>query len=77
MPKFSRRRPMPAFSLVSFKQSRLSFALNYKILHPRGVIESAMKSWEANPEAIGLAQIEGFIRQILGWREYMRGIYWA
>jgi deoxyribodipyrimidine photolyase-related protein len=57
--------------------SRLSFALNSKILHPREVIERALKSWEANPEAIGLAQIEGFIRQILGWREYMRGIYWA
>ena len=57
--------------------SRLSFALNSKILHPREVIARALKSWEANPEAIGLAQIEGFIRQILGWREYMRGIYWA
>ena len=61
----------------SFFYSRLSFALNSKILHPREVIERALKSWEANPEAIGLAQIEGFIRQILGWREYMRGIYWA
>ncbi|MEC8342455.1 MAG: cryptochrome/photolyase family protein, partial [SAR324 cluster bacterium] len=57
--------------------SRLSFALNSKILHPREVIERALKSWEANPEIISLAQIEGFIRQILGWREYMRGIYWA
>mgnify|MGYP002814683855 CR=1 FL=1 len=57
--------------------SRLSFALNSKILHPREVIERDLKSWEANSEVIGLAQIEGFIRQILGWREYMRGIYWA
>ena len=32
--------------------SRLSFALNSKILHPREVIERALKSWEANPEAI-------------------------
>ncbi|MFN3316692.1 MAG: cryptochrome/photolyase family protein, partial [Raineya sp.] len=30
-----------------------------------------------NPDRISIAQIEGFVRQILGWREYMRGVYWA
>ena len=57
--------------------SRLSYALNTKMLHPREVIGQALESWENNPEDISLAQVEGFIRQILGWREYMRGIYWA
>ena len=40
------------------------------------VIETALKYFEDN-ENIDLAQIEGFIRQILGWREYVRGVYWA
>ncbi|MDX1905094.1 MAG: cryptochrome/photolyase family protein [Thermonemataceae bacterium] len=57
--------------------SRLSFALNIKLLHPLEVIEKAIESWQENTQKITLAQIEGFIRQILGWREYMRGVYWA
>jgi len=57
--------------------SRLSFALNSKMLHPLEVIETCIEAWNANPDRIALNQLEGFIRQILGWREYMRGIYWA
>jgi deoxyribodipyrimidine photolyase-related protein len=57
--------------------SRLSFAMNSKMLHPLEVIEAAIKAWEAKPSKIKIQQIEGFVRQILGWREYMRGIYWA
>lgn len=57
--------------------SRLSFALNIKLLHPLEVIHAVEKKWKQDPEKYGIAQVEGFIRQILGWREYMRGIYWA
>jgi len=57
--------------------SRLSFALNTKILHPLEVIEAAIKAWEKKSSKIEIQQIEGFVRQILGWREYMRGIYWT
>jgi len=60
----------------SLYHSRLSFALNSKMLSPHEVIQAAIKTWQAQPN-INLAQIEGFVRQILGWREYMRGIYWA
>ena len=56
--------------------SRLSFSLNNKLLHPMQVIETALQYFEDN-DNIDLAQIEGFIRQILGWREYVRGVYWA
>jgi deoxyribodipyrimidine photolyase-related protein len=56
--------------------SRISFALNTKILHPMEVMNAVIEHYHKNPEAIALSQVEGFVRQILGWREYMRGIYW-
>ncbi len=57
--------------------SRISFALNVKLLSPLEVIKKAETYWEDHQEDITIAQVEGFIRQILGWREYMRGVYWA
>ena len=60
----------------SLYHSRLSFSLNTKMLSPLEVVLSAVSYWQANQEKISIAQIEGFVRQIIGWREYMRGIYW-
>ncbi len=60
----------------SLYHSRLSFAINAKILHPMRVIEAAITAYEQQPH-IDIAQAEGFVRQILGWREFVRGIYWA
>ncbi len=58
--------------------SRLSFALNTKMLHPMEVIKAAIEhAGSASGPGVSIAQLEGFVRQILGWREYMRGIYWA
>lgn len=61
----------------SLYHSRLSFALNSKILSPLEVVNRCINEWEKHPETISLSQIEGFVRQIIGWREYMRGVYWA
>lgn len=61
----------------SLYHSRLSFALNTKMLSPWQVIRAAIEAYENAPDKISLAQIEGFVRQILGWREFIRGIYWA
>lgn len=56
--------------------SRLSFALNTKLLGPEEVVTRVEQEYFKRPDEIHISQAEGFIRQILGWREYMRGIYW-
>ncbi|MFT6199868.1 MAG: deoxyribodipyrimidine photolyase-related protein [Vicingaceae bacterium] len=61
----------------SLYHSRLSFLMNSKILSPKEVIDRVVEHWEENQETIDISQVEGFVRQIIGWREYMRGIYWA
>lgn len=56
--------------------SRLSFAMNSKMLSPKEVIDTVVHHFYQNQETITLAQVEGFVRQIIGWREYVRGVYW-
>jgi deoxyribodipyrimidine photolyase-related protein len=55
--------------------SHLSCALNLKLLSARAVVQAAEDALRAGHAP--LAAVEGFIRQILGWREYVRGIYWT
>ncbi len=54
--------------------SVLASALNLKLLNPREVIEAAVEAWRQGRAPLN--SVEGFVRQILGWREYVRGIYW-
>jgi deoxyribodipyrimidine photolyase-related protein len=54
--------------------SRLSAAMNLGLIPPRRVIDAALAQLEAGRAALNA--VEGFVRQILGWREYVRGIYW-
>ncbi|RDL45407.1 cryptochrome/photolyase family protein [Marinomonas piezotolerans] len=56
--------------------SRLSFALNTKMISPKHVIKAAILTYQYRKKEIDIAQVEGFVRQILGWREYVRGMYW-
>ena len=60
----------------SLYHSRLSFAMNCKMLSPEEVVNASITAYQQQP-SINLAQLEGFIRQILGWREFVRAIYWV
>jgi len=55
--------------------AHLAAALNLKLLNAREVVDAAVAAYRAGTAP--LASVEGFVRQIIGWREYVRGIYWT
>jgi len=54
--------------------SILSSSLNLKLLNPREVTSAVLDAWKKY--SLDLSTVEGFIRQILGWREFIRGMYY-
>lgn len=60
----------------SIYHSRISFSMNIKLISPKEVIDRVTVEWQKRSNEIEYHQLEGFVRQIIGWREYMRGIYW-
>ncbi len=54
--------------------SRLSAALNLHLIGPRECVDAAVAAYENGHAPI--ESVEGFVRQILGWREFVRGVYW-
>ncbi|WP_097458780.1 cryptochrome/photolyase family protein [Mangrovitalea sediminis] len=58
----------------SLFHSLLSPYINIGLLDPREVCEAAAQAWHAGRAPLN--SVEGFIRQIIGWREYVRGLYW-
>lgn len=56
--------------------SKISFAMNVKMISPKEIINKTLATYRERKDEINISQVEGFIRQIIGWREYMRGMYW-
>lgn len=77
LPYFGRFQDAMSSASPMLFHARLSFALNTKMLSPREVVDAALAAWRDEPARYPLAAVEGFVRQILGWREYVRGVYWT
>ena len=53
--------------------SLLSSSLNLGLLHPDEVVEGAIERYEAGEAPV--ESVEGFVRQVAGWREFVRHVY--
>ncbi|MYM67688.1 cryptochrome/photolyase family protein [Pseudoduganella sp. FT55W] len=74
LPHFGRFQDAMSYKEWRLFHSLLSFAMNVKMLSPHTVIARVEQAWRDGLAPIAAA--EGYIRQILGWREYVRGVYW-
>lgn len=77
LPNFGRYEDAMLKEHHTLYHSCLSFALNVKMIAPKEVVKEVLKTYKTSNGKVDIAQVEGFIRQVIGWREYMRGIYWA
>lgn len=72
--KFGRYQDAMAVGQPYLYHARLSAVLNLHLLDPRDAIDGAAAAYEDGRAPLNA--VEGFVRQILGWREYIRSIYW-
>jgi deoxyribodipyrimidine photolyase-related protein len=74
LPEFGPYEDAMVHGAPDLLHSSLSSLLNVGLLHPLEVVRRAERAWREGH--VPIASAEGFIRQILGWREYIRGMYW-
>ncbi|AUN30182.1 cryptochrome/photolyase family protein [Niveispirillum cyanobacteriorum] len=74
LPLFGDYQDAMAMGQETLFHSILSPYINAGLLDPRRVVDAAERAWRQGHAPLNA--VEGFIRQILGWREYVRGIYW-
>ncbi|MCE0732866.1 cryptochrome/photolyase family protein [Halomonas sp. G15] len=75
LPEFGRYQDAISDAEPFLFHSRLAAALNLGLLSPRELCEAAEREYLEGHAPLN--SVEGFIRQILGWREYVRGLYWT
>lgn len=73
LPRFGDHQDAMVYGAWHLNHALLSHALNLGLLHPKEVIDAAVSAY-INGEA-PINAVEGFVRQILGWREYLWGMY--
>lgn len=54
--------------------SLISASLNIGLLDPMECVDAAVDAWKTGKAPLGA--VEGFVRQIIGWREFINGVYW-
>ena len=75
LPDFGRYQDAMWTDEPFLNHSLLSPAINLQLLDPRDCLEAAIEAHERGDAPI--ESVEGFVRQIMGWREFVRGVYWT
>ena len=74
LPRFGAHQDAMLGAEWKLAHSALSSSLNLGLLHPREVVEAAEEVHRSGDAPLN--SVEGFVRQIIGWREYVWGLYW-